>query len=129
MLRDIIERFSYRFEVWRRQEAPDYFGVQRAAPADLGPKLAKDPKRRVVLTEPTLTFIARGFVTYFGIVGIVAIICRIGIGSFPGARVGIIIGFIVFACVWGTAVAQVFWNLSRARQDYRSEATDHLTNQ
>ena len=128
MIRDIIDRFSYRFELWRRQQPPDYFGVQRTAPADLGTKLAKDPKRRAVLTESTPMFIARGFGACFSVIGIVAIICRVFITFFPTARLGIIIGFITFACLWLSAAVVVSMNLRISRKRFREEETNHLTN-
>src|SRR5690348_14877840 len=98
MIRDIIERFTYRFQLWSRQERADYLPYGDAAPSDLVEKLAEDPRRRVVLTEPTVMFIARVVVTYFGIVGIIAIICRVAVAFFPSARGGITIGLIAFAC-------------------------------
>ena len=68
MIRDIIDRFSYRFALWRRQELTDYFPGRNANLTDVA-KLAEDPKRRIVLIEPTVMLVARGFVTYFGIAG------------------------------------------------------------
>ena len=127
MIRDIIERFSYRFALWRRQELPDYFPGSDANLTDIA-KLAEDPKRRVVLTEPTMMHVARGFVTYFGVVGVIAIICRCAIAVFPSARSGIIVGLIAFVCFWGICAVMVIYKLSRAKAEYRSKNTNDLTN-
>jgi len=119
MIRGIIERFSYRFALWRRQELPDYFLGSDANLTDIE-KLAEDPKRRVVLTEPPVMLVARGFVTYFGVVGLIAIICGCAIAVFPTARSGIIMGLIAFACFWGICVIMVVYKLSRAKGEYRA---------
>jgi hypothetical protein len=126
MIQDIVERLRYRFELWTRGDPP-YFGVPSRA-NEMESKLASDPKRKVVLTERTVMFIARVFISYFVPVGVVAIICRVFIAFFPSARHGIIIGFFVLACIWAVGAVRVIANLSSARRDYQNEDTDHLTN-
>jgi hypothetical protein len=62
---ELIERFRYRFQLWRRERREDYIGPPGTLPTALESKLSDDPKRKVVLTESTPMFIIRALVSYF----------------------------------------------------------------
>src|SRR6266545_6505051 len=111
MMRDVIERFRYRFELWHRERREDLFGVPRSDPRTFREYSAQqttsrwnDPKYEVILTEPTWSSIGRGVGVYFGITIIAAQICWILAGFFPTARYPLAIVFVVFVCLWTLAV-------------------------
>lgn len=125
MIRDIIERFRYRFELWRRERREDLFGTPRTDPLDASDDASRyaDPKYAVILSESTARFLGRIVFTYFGVVFLAAQICWLVAGLFPFVRLAVGISFLVFTGVW--TLASIFSTLGfcKARKAHREEAT------
>jgi hypothetical protein len=120
MMHDVIERFRYRLQLWRREQRDDYSFVVTSKDWD-------NPKYKTILATSTPEFVLRYLIACFGVVGIVAIICRVVIAFIPAARFGILVGFIMFACYWTAVTLLAAADANRARKAYR-EDMNHLTN-
>src|SRR6266566_5243448 len=96
MMRDLIDRFRYRFQLWWKEQREDLSWPPSSRLADLGePSIWDDPKYQVLLTEPTHSFIIREVSLY---VAIILIISNIGFlldRFFPRARHAVGLTFIV----------------------------------
>jgi hypothetical protein len=93
-MRDVIERFRYRFELWRRERREDSFWRLGPRVANLGePAVWENPKYEILWTESTSSFIVREVSLY---IAIILIISNIGFfidRSFPSARLAVGIVF------------------------------------
>jgi hypothetical protein len=87
MIRDIFERFGYRFELWRREQREEYFGTPRTGPPDYVSHYT-DRNRTVLLAESTSRCVGRSVWIYFGIIIILTQLCRIVGGLFPSRPPG-----------------------------------------
>jgi hypothetical protein len=95
---DVIERFRYRFRLWRRGRREGSFWRPSTGPEALA--RWEDPKYRRLVTESTPRFLVRVFAVYFGILIIAAQICRFVAGLVPSIRSDLLVIFIVFSCLW-----------------------------
>jgi hypothetical protein len=109
MMRDVIERFRYRFQLWHRERREDLFGMPRSDPRSLreytderSPDKANDPSYRAVIVESTPRFVIRSVGVYFGVVIILGQLCRVALGYFPSAYFALSIVFLVFVALWDT---------------------------
>ena len=129
MIRDIIERFSYRFELWRRERREDLFGIPRTGPPqerDYVEHFAKHPK---LVTESTFVSIGRAGAAYFSTTALVAYIC-FWIGTFfPALRFATGVVFVVFFCLWTLLLIPFEIDLRRARKQYREREAKKSSNQ
>jgi len=98
---NFIERFRYRFQLWRREQREDWWsppGTHLLPDAEDDPaspigKLARRP-------ESISTMLIRSIGVYFCIIIILAQIGRL-IGTFvPAARFAVFVVFAVLACLW-----------------------------
>src|SRR5690242_12287700 len=111
MMRDLIDRFRYRFQLWWREQREDFTG-QPARLADLGePSIWDDPKYEVLLAEPTHSFIVREASLYVGVILIVSNISFLIDKFFPGARHAVGVTFIVLVGVWTLLTALMIIDL------------------
>jgi hypothetical protein len=131
MMRDVIERFRYRFELWRREWREDLLGPAEVEPPEPHDYVAyyADPKRSILLTESTLRSIGRTGITYFGIIAIAAQICLFIGRLVPFTRFACGIVFVLFAAVWTLASIFVEIDLRRARKQYRQQQVTKSSNQ
>ena|SRR6266498_652687 len=132
MMRNTIERFRYRFELWRREWREEHFGTPRIGPADEHDYVSfyvNHPKRAELLSESTLKSIGRLAGAYFGIIVIFAQVCLIIVSFIPSARFALATAFVVFAGLWTliTIMSQV--QLWRARRQYRQQHATNSSNQ
>ena len=73
MIHDTIERFRYRFELWRRESREGSFWRPGPHPVDLGePAVWEDPQYEILWTESTPRFIIREATLYVGILLLVS---------------------------------------------------------
>ena len=136
MLQDVIERFRYRFELWRRDRREhSMFGGKwpelsreprdRQAIEDSWRSVA--PKHRVILTDSTRRFIVRTLVTYLAILLIVVASCLL-LGTFvPPLRYVCLIAAIVLGILWTLINVLGTTQVCKQRKEYRSWR-EHLTN-
>jgi uncharacterized membrane protein (DUF485 family) len=123
MMSELIERFRYRFQLWRREERDDYFGASSAPPEEEDYVSYYTARNRVVLLkESTVRLVGRSVQAYFGIIIIVSWICWVLCQFIPSARFGLGIGFLVFAAIWTLATILATVRLSKARKQYRAQA-------
>jgi hypothetical protein len=135
MVNDVLERFKYRFQLWRREQREDWIGPPGTHLPNLSdyanPESAHkwdDPKYKVLLTESTLKCLIRGVGVYFCIIIIAAQICRL-IGVFiPIARFAMFLVFVVFFCLW--TLVSVFGEISvweRRKRFRAAQPSNHAT--
>ena len=134
---EIIERFRYRFQLWRRERHEDsmWSGKRpelspgprdRQAPDDSWRSIA--PKNRVILMGSTPRFIVRTLVIYFAILLIVVASCLL-LGTFvPPLRYVCLIASIVLGTIWTLMNVLGTTHILKQRKEYRSWR-QHLTNQ
>ena len=133
MLHDIIDRFRYRFELWRREQREEYFGTPRDGSAEEEPDYvsfyADHPKRAELLRESTVKSIGRFAGAYFGIIIIAAQVCLFIARSVPQARFGLATAFVVFAGLWTLITIMGEVRLRKARRQYRQQQEAKSSNQ
>jgi hypothetical protein len=111
MMRETIERFRYRFELWRREQREDLSGEPRTDPRSLREYRAEksaerwssrlsDPKWVLLLTESTWRSIVRGIGVYLGVIIIASMLCRLLVTCFPAAQSTAFILFLVIVGFW-----------------------------
>ena len=124
-MRDIIERFRYRFQLWRREQREDLLGPPGTHLPDFfdHTSVYAKPKYAVLLTESTPRAVVRSVGVYFGIIIIAAQICRFVTGFLPSARFVLSMGFLVFVGLWTLGMILSTVDLCKARKAHRDEAT------
>jgi hypothetical protein len=129
MMRDVIERFRYRFELWHRERREDLFGTPRTDSPhepDHASRYA-DPKYAAILSESTPRFVGRIVGVYFGIIIIAAQICRFVSGFSPSARLALAIGFLTFVALWTLGSILGVVGFCKARKARRETAINSST--
>ncbi|SRR6266478_3117619 len=134
MLQDVIERFRYRFELWRRQQGADWKRPTGERVAASSEEKAEDswqsvpPDKRVILTDSTPRFLVRTLVPYLAILVILVLSCRL-LGIFvPVLAYACSIAAIILAILWTLTIALGTTRICKQRREYRSWRK-HLTNQ
>jgi hypothetical protein len=134
MLQDMIERFSYRFELWRRERRTKWSGAREKPVPISDEELREDswqsipPQKRIILTDPTPRFVLRTLVPYLAIPVILVLGCRL-LGTFvPVSAYACSIAAIVLAILWTLTTALGTMHICKQRREYRSWQK-HLTNQ
>jgi hypothetical protein len=119
MIRDVIERFRYRFDLWCRERREDSFW--RPSTDRESASRWDDPKYRVLVTESTSRFLLRSFGTYFGLLIIAVQICRL-VGAFiPSIRFPLSVFFVVLWCFWTIIDVLSTIDLYKARKVHREQ--------
>ena len=124
MMRELIERFRYRFELWCREQREDSFWRPEPTVLDLG--LASkwnDPKYRVLLTESTSKFVLRVFGLYFGGLMFSTAIARLIVRLAPTAQFTALVVLLVLVSFWSLFSVSSVINLRNKRKAYREQAT------
>ena len=137
MMRETIERFRYRFELWRREQREDLSGEPRTDPRSLreyrrehrAKKSAgvwsarlNDPKWVLLLVESTWRSVVRAIGVYFGAIIIAALICRLLVFCFPAAQFPTFILFVVLVGLWTLVTIPGEIDFYRARKAFRDGA-------
>jgi hypothetical protein len=134
MIQDVIERFRYRFELWRRERQEDLLGLPRNDPRSLRQYRAErsarhrwfkqdDPKYQVILIESTPRFVIRIVGVYFAIIFIAAQLFRLIGGFIPGVRFGVGISLVVFIGLWTLLSISTTIDFCRRRKAQREATT------
>ena len=88
MLRDVLERFAYRYQLWRAETQGDKVGAG-VAPPEVSPK--DEPAWRLIIR--LIEVIAGGLI-------LLGALYRVAIRTFPTLSDGIPMIFIFLAVVW-----------------------------
>jgi hypothetical protein len=128
MMRDVIDRFRYRFQLWRREQRDDYLDAPRTGPQEEPDYVEHFSKHPELVTESSFVSIGRR-VGFFGIISIAAYICFWIIRLFPALRFAVGVVFVVFVCLW--TLGGIFFeiDLHRARKQYRQREAKKSSNQ
>jgi len=128
-MRAVIDRFRYRFELWRREGREDYFGPlphsDEPAERDYISHFSKYPQ---LVTESTFVSIGRR-VAFFSVAALVAYICFWIDIFFPVLRFATGVAFVVFFCLWTLSAILFEIDLRRARKQYREREAKKSSNQ
>ena len=124
MMRGLIERFRYRFQLWRREQREDSFWRPEPTVLDLGPASKwNDPKYRVLLTESTSKFVLRVFGLYFGGLMFSTAIARLILRLAPTAQFTALVVLLILVSFWSLFSVSSVINLRNKRKAYREQAT------
>lgn len=127
MIHDVIERFRYRFELWRRERRDDSFW-RPSSPGEASSRF-DDSKCRTIVKESTVRSIGRSISVYFGIIIIATQISRM-IGRFmPSTRFDVAIVLLVFVGLWTLMSLFFHIDLYKARKQYRQQQATKSSNQ
>jgi hypothetical protein len=128
MMRDVIDRFRYRFQLWRREQRDDYLGAPRTGPQEERDYVSHFSKHPELVTESTFVSIGRR-VAFFGIISIGAYVCFWVVRLFPTLRFAVGVVFVVFVCLW--TLCGIFFeiDLYKARKQYREGEAKKSSNQ
>jgi len=134
MISDLIERFSYRFDLWRRQLREDSFW--RGPWPELSPErrdrlsfFLDHPKRAELLTEPTLKSVGSLVGAYFGIIVLASQICLLIARFIPSARFTLGVIFLVFTGLWTVVMIFSEIDLRKTRKLDREQQETESSNQ
>jgi hypothetical protein len=127
MMSDVIERFRYRFQLWRREQREGSFW--RPSTSAEASSRFDDPKYSAMVTESGVRSIGRSITVYFGIIIIATQLCRMLGALIPSARSGVSIGLLVFVVLWTLMSVFLHIDLYKARKAYRQEQASKSSNQ
>ena len=88
MLRDLVDRFAYRYQLWSGEKQSEKVGAGEAPP-EVSPK-----------SEPAWRFIGRMLQVLLGGLFFLGVLYRFAMHTFPSLGDGILMIFIVLAVVW-----------------------------
>jgi hypothetical protein len=128
MIRDLIKRFSYRFELWRREQREEYLGIPRSGPPEQRDYISHFSKHPQLVTESTFVSIGRR-TAYFSSTALVAYICFLIGRFFPALRFAVGVVFVVFFSLWTLGAVLFEIDLPRARKQYREREAKKSSNQ
>jgi hypothetical protein len=134
MMHDVIERFRYRFELWRRERREDSMWGGKwpelsPEPRDRISYYLDDPKRAELLIESTLKSIGRFAGAYFGIIVLASQICLVISRFIPSARFALGVIFLVFTALWTLVMIVSEIDLRKVRNHYRQQQATESSNQ
>jgi hypothetical protein len=117
MMREILERFRYRFELWRREQRQDSLGPRDTSHYD-------DPRNVAIITESRSRFAVRVAITFFGGVAIMGIsIYGIMAVFWPAARHAADIIMVVVVAIWILGIGLTVLDMCIARRKHKDAAT------
>ena len=133
MLQDVIERFLYRFELWRREQGADWKNATGERVSTLAERpesswRAVPPEKRAILTDSTPRFLVRMFVPQLSVLVIVVVSFYLLGTFFPILRYACSIAAIVLCTLWTLFIVLGVMHICNQRKQYRLWR-QHLTNQ
>ena len=135
MISDVIERFRYRFQLWRREQLDDYaISIPRAdtekpEKPDYLSYYIEHPKYMELVTESTLKSIGRIFGAYFGVLILASQLCFFVSRLVPTTRFALGVAFVTFAVLWTLVSISYQVRLRKARKQYREQDAIKSSNQ
>jgi hypothetical protein len=128
MISDVIDRFRYRLQLWRREQREEYFGTPRTGPPEERDYVEHFAKHPQLVTESTFVSIGRRS-AFFSFAALVAYICFSIARFFPALRFAVGVVFIVFLCIWILGAVLFEIDLRRARKQHREREAKKSSNQ
>jgi len=128
MIHDVVERFRYRFQLWRREQREDYLGAPRSGPPEEPDYVERFSKHPELVTESTFVSIGRR-TAFFCVIALAAYACLWIARLFPVLRFTAGVVFVVFVCLWILAAVLFEIDLHRARKQYREREAKKSSNQ
>ena len=122
MIRDTIDRFRYRFELWCRERRE--YSFWRGPWPELSresrqPAIWEDPKYQILWTESTARFIVREVSLYVGIVLLLSDIAFVIDKHFRFARNAVGIIFLWLVGIWTLLAVLMVIDMIKKRKAYR----------
>ena len=120
MIREAIERFRYRFQLWHREQREASFwrpGPRHADPGDS--PVWQNPKYEILWTESTLSFVIREVSLYVAIVLIISSICILIDRFSSSARHAVGIAFLWLVGLWTFLSLFMAIDMVKKRKAYR----------
>ena|SRR6476646_4066248 len=121
MIHDVMERFRYRFELWRREQREGSFWRPSPRSVDLGePAIWENPKYEILWTESTPSFIMREVSLY---VGILLLFSTVGVlidRFFPSARYAVRVAFLWLVGLWTFLSVRMAVDVAKKRKAFRA---------
>ena len=115
MIHELLERFRYRFELWRREQR-DTGGT----PQKRDTSHSDDPRNAAIITESTSRFVFRAAAVFFGGIAILAIFVYGLTASFwPSARHVADIIMLTLGAVWSLGIVLTALDIRIARRRHR----------
>jgi ABC-type transport system involved in Fe-S cluster assembly fused permease/ATPase subunit len=112
MMRDVIERFAYRFELWRKDQREDSFG---SAPREVKISNKSESIPRMAIRHIYTWLIGIGIATGIG---------RIIVIYFPRMAFGVFLAVLVLLTLWTFAAITVFIGEWRAKKKASADASN-----
>jgi hypothetical protein len=124
MMREILERFRYRFQLWQREQREDRFRAGPTDPREPSRDIShyRDPRNTAIITESTSRFAVRVAAVFLSGIAILAVIDSLVAMTWPSARHAVDIIVLVFIGVWIIGVAFTVLDMCNARQIRRDKA-------
>ncbi len=121
-MRDVIDRFRYRFQLWRRERRDEFSGITRIAPLDENDSLSRfaHPRYATILAESTPRFVVRVLGVYFCFVIILAQMFRIIMRFLPAGRFALGVTFLVLVIFLTPVMLLGVFDLCEARRTHRA---------
>src|SRR5882724_9671564 len=112
MIRELIERFSYRFQLWSREQSEERLGAGTRNTVKIYRK--SEPVLQMVIRYIGVTIMSIIFLSW---------IARWIIRFFPHASFGVSVAFLLFIPFWIFAGIMVFIREYQAKKELASEDT------
>jgi hypothetical protein len=120
MIRDVIDRFRYRFHLWWKEQREDLSWRRGPEISDLrDPAVWENPKYEILWTESTPSFIIREASLY---VAIILLLSNIGFlidRFFPSARHAVGVAFLSLVSLWTVLSVLMVIDMVKKRKAYR----------
>jgi hypothetical protein len=120
---DLIERFRYRFKLWRQERHEDSFWRPGPPLADVDPSKWNDPKYQLLLTEPTWKFVLRTLGVFSAGLMLSTTIARLIVRLAPTAQFTALVVLSALLCLWTLFSLSGAIGIRRRRKAFRDQAT------
>jgi len=127
-MRELIERFRYRFGLWRREKGEDLLGTPGIEPLKDSPDIShyRDPRNAAIITESTSQFVLRGAIVFLGVILIFGVIYAIIASLWPAAYHAAGIIMVILMGLWSIAFGFTMLDMCKARRMHRDEAEKEI---
>jgi hypothetical protein len=128
MMREILERFRYRFKLWQREQREDLLGAQPTASLEDSRDTShyRDPRNAAIITESASRFAVRVAAVFLFGIAILAVIDCLVVMAWPSARHAADIIAVVFVGVWTIGTAFTVLDMRKARRIRRDKARKEI---
>jgi hypothetical protein len=105
MMRDVFERFRYRWHLWWRERRDDYIGPPGTHSPDWRDYVHRDsPGFQATIAQSSVKFWTETIVVYFIYIWFAVEVARLFLLFLPAARFVVVFVFTILFCLWS-----IFW--------------------